>query len=297
MAKSKVEQINDAFMEILVKENAKKYSKYLKEINKQLIENVETLTASKVKSIISSVKLDIDDIVMLLMLQSAILIVIDKRIPRKKLDKSLLPLLAVVGMYSLKRPKRFVQKIVKIQKTISLQKVTKLSPNENKTRDIFKEWFKGNDKNIDRFRKMAIERTEISIVKSKRNKRMLRDFKRLRQEGKGIEDIKRSLTRKYNKRVNIERVLNTELHSQSVMVKHETNKISGAKYKTWKQRSRPSKRHTKFHEGVINKRIPIDSDFQANGLKAQYPGDDRLPASDVINCGCWLEYESVFGKH
>jgi len=285
MAKSKVDQINDAFIEILTKENSKQYVEYIKSINRELIANVDTLTPDKVKSIIKGAKFNIDDIALLFIIQNAILLVVSKKIPRKKMDKSLLPIVAVLGIYSLKRPKRFVKKLVKINKGIGL------NDTEKKVQELIQGFKRDNEIVLKSARKIARKQLDISQLKSKTSRRMVRDMNQMITEKKSIATIKKSLVRRYNKLSNVERMLDTELHAQSEFVRKEHSKAIGMTHKVWKTQGDSRVRETKFHKQVANKRVPIDSDFRASGLKAEYPGDTQLPPSDRIRCRCYLTYE------
>jgi hypothetical protein len=283
--KTKVDQINDAFIEVLSKNNSKQYEKYIREINRELINNVDSLTPDKVKSIIQGAKINIDDIALLFVMQNAILLIVSKKVPRKKLDKSLLPILVILGMYSLKRPKRFVEKLVKINKGIGL------NANEKKAQEIIQVFKQDNEKVLKDARKIARKQLDTSVLKSKTSKRMVRDLNEGVKEKKSIKQIKNELVRKYNKLSNVERTLDTELHAQSEFVRKEHSKALGLTHKTWKTQGDSRVRHTKFHDGVANKRIPIDSDFRAGGLRATHPGDAQLPPSDRIRCRCYLTFE------
>lgn len=285
MARNKVDQINDAFIEVLGKENSKQYEKYIREINQELIKNVDKLTPEKVKSIIKNAKINIDDIALLFVIQNAILIIVSKKIPRKKMDKSLLPIIAVLGIYSLKRPKRFVQKLVKINKGIGL------NDNEKKAQAIIRGFKQDNEKVLKDARRVARTQLDLSRLKSKTSKRMIRDMNELLKEKKSIKEIKNNLVRKYNKLSNVERALDTELHAQSEFVRKEHSKALGMTHKIWKTQQDSRVRETKFHTQVANKRVPIDSDFRAGGLRAEQPGDTQLPPSDRIRCRCYLIYE------
>lgn len=287
MAKSKIDQINDAFIEVLTKENATQYTKYIKEINKELIANIDNLTADKVKTIIKGAKINIDDIALLFMLQSAILLVINKKTPRKKLDKSLLPIIALVGLYSLRRPKRFVLKIVRINKGVGLNEA------EKKAKLLINEFKTDNAKVLKDARKIARQQLDTSRLKSKVSRRMVQDLNQGIKEKKSIKEIKNSLIRKYNKLSNVERTLDTELHAQSEYVRRVHSEALGYTHKIWRTQGDSRVRETKFHNGVANKRVPIDSDFRAGGLRAEQPGDTQLPPSDRIRCRCYLEYTRV----
>jgi len=282
---TKVEQINDAFIKILTEENAQQYSQYIKAINRELINNIEDLTASKVKSIIKNAKINIDDMVLLFTLQSAILLVLDKSKPKKSLDSSLLPLYALIGMYSLKRPERFVRRMVKITKG------NDLSARDKKAQAIIKGFKKDNTKVLKDARKIARNKLDTSILKSKKSKSMQKDLRNMIKEKKSIKEIKNSLVRKYNSLSNVERALDTELHAQSEEVRRIHNQALGYTHKTWKTQQDSRVRDTQFHNGVTNKRVPIDSDFRAGGLRAEQPGDTQLPPSDRIRCRCYLIYD------
>ena len=111
--KSKVDQINDAFIQVLSKRNAKKYSKYIKAINTEMINNIESLDSAKVKSIVQGQKFNIDDIALLFVIQNIILMIVGKRVSKK--DKiRFAPIIAILGIYSIKKPKKFVERIVKV---------------------------------------------------------------------------------------------------------------------------------------------------------------------------------------
>lgn len=282
--KSKVDQINDAFIEILNKENSKQYERYIKEIRRELVNNVDGLTQDKVKLIVKNAKIDINDIALLFVIQNAILLIVGKAKISKKNRKSLLPIIALMGMYSLKRPKTFVKKIVKINKGYGL------NANEKKARAIIQGFKQDNEKVLKDARRVARKQLDTSQLKSKTSKNMVKDLKKGIKEKKSIKQIKNQLIRKYNKLSNIERTLDTELHAQSEFVRKEHSKALGFTHKTWRTQGDSRVRHTAFHEGVSNKKVPIDSDFRAGGLRAEQPGDPQLPPSDRIRCRCYLIY-------
>lgn len=283
--KSKVDQINDAFIEILGKENSKQYETYIREINRELINNVNGLTPDKIKAIVKDAKINIDDIALLFVIQNAILLIVGKAKVSKKNKKSLAPIVAVLAMYSLKRPKTFVKKLVKINKGIGL------NANEKKAQDIIRGFKQDNEKILKDARRIARKQLDTSQLKSKTSRNMVRDLNKGISEKKSINQIKHELIRKYNKLSNVERTLDTELHAQSEFVRKEHSKALGYTHKIWRTQGDSRVRHTKFHEGVSNKRVPIDSDFRAGGLRAEQPGDTKLPPSDRIRCRCYLVFD------
>ena len=282
--KSKVDQINDAFIEILNKENSKQYVNYIKEIRTKLIDNVDDLTPEKVRSIVKGAKINIDDIALLFVIQNSILLISDKKKLSKKNKESLLPIIALMGMYSLKRPKTFVKKIVKINKGYGL------NANEKKAREIIQGFKQDNEKVLKDARRIARKQLDTSQLKSKTSKRMVQDLNKGIKQKKSIKQIKNQLIRKYNNLSNVERTLDTELHAQSEFVRKEHSKALGYTHKTWRTQGDSRVRHTDFHNGVANKKVPIDSDFRAGGLRAEQPGDPQLPPSDRIRCRCYLIY-------
>ena len=120
---------------------------------------------------------------------------------------------------------------------------------------------------------------------------MLKDFQKGIKEKKSIARIKRELVRKYNNLSNIERALDTELHRASETVRQAHSIALGYRHKTWKTQQDERVRDTCFHNEVANKRVPIESDFRACGMRAQRPGDERLPPNESIRCRCYLIYD------
>jgi hypothetical protein len=285
MARSKVDQINDAFIKVLTKENSKQYARYIRAINKEMIDNVDNLTPDKVKSIIKGAKINVDDIALLFIIQNAILLIVGKKIPRKKMDISILPIVAVLAMYSLKRPERFVAKLIKINKGVGL------NDNEKKARAIIKGFKIDNEKVLKDARKIARKQLDLSQLKSKTSRRMVRDMNEMVKEKMSIKDIKNNLVKKYNTLSNVERTLDTELHAQSEYVRKEHSKALGMTMKVWNTQLDSRVRDTKFHEQVKGKKVSIDKDFKIAGMVASQPGDTRLPPSERIRCRCFLTYE------
>lgn len=281
--KNKIDEINDAFIEILAKENAKGYEEYIKSINRELIENIESLDASKTKRIIKNAKINVDDIALLFMIQNAVLLIIGKRLTKKE-KTPLMPIIALIGLYSINNPKRFVSKVIHINKGRGLSK------REQQAYEIIQGFKRDNKKVLDSARKIARNQLDTSIIKSKVSRRMIKDLNKGIKEQKSIEQIKNSLVRRYNKLSNVERALDTELHAQSEFVRQEHSKALGYTHKEWRTQGDSRVRDTKFHTQVRNKRVPIESDFRAAGLRAEHPGDVSLPAKERIRCRCYTVY-------
>ena len=282
---SKIDQINDAFIKVLTEENATQYVKYIKQIRTEMINDIDKLDANRVKQIVKGAKINIDNIVLLFTLQSAILLVLDKSKPRKSLDTSLFPIIALIGMYSLKRPERFVRKVSK------LVQGKDLNERDKKAQGIIKQFKSDNAKVLQDARKIARNQLDRSILKSRTSKNMQKDLRNLIKEKKSIKEIKNTLVKKYNSLSNVERALDTELHAQSEYVRRVHSEAMGYTHKTWKTQQDSRVRKTHFHNGVVNQRVPIESDFRAGGLRAEQPGDTQLPPSERIRCRCYLIYD------
>jgi hypothetical protein len=281
-----IDAINDAFIKVLSKENASAFTSYIKAINKELIDNIDNLTPQKVKSIIDSHTPNITSVALLFTIQNAIIQIINA--PRQaKNNASILPVLAILGIYSLRNPTKFVERIVKINKTAPKN----LTGNQLKVKELLGDFKQTNAEVLANSRKQAIIDINKSIKKSKISKRMLRDYQQDLKDNKSLAHSKRKLQKKYNNKANIERALDTELHRASETIRQEHAIDLGYTHKTWKTQNDSKVRETCFHKAIKNKRVPIDSDFRACGMKAQRPSDDRLPPNESIRCRCYLIFD------
>lgn len=287
MAKSKrqlVEDINNAFIDVLEEENAQRYVNYIKRINREIIDNIETMTADKARRIIQSERINIDNIALIFAIQNAVLILIDQ--PSQKNNAQLAAISGILAMYSTNNPKRFAKQVIKIAKGTGLNNREKIA------RKAINQFARANATTIKKTQKLAIDNLNKSIDKSKVYKRMIKDFKANRKQfpDSPIEVTKSNLKRKYNGNTSIERALDTELHAQSEFIKKEHSKAIGYTHKIWKTQGDGRVRKTCFHNAIANKKVPIDSDFRACGMMASYAGDERLPANERIRCRCYIIY-------
>jgi hypothetical protein len=60
--------------------------------------------------------------------------------------------------------------------------------------------------------------------------------------------------------------------------------------KTWNTQRDGKVRKTTFHSNVDGKTVEIDSFFEVNDMKAQFPADSSLPDWERLNCRCYLLY-------
>ena len=70
-----------------------------------------------------------------------------------------------------------------------------------------------------------------------------------------------------------------------------TNKtLFNKSLKTWNTQRDGKVRQTAFHSNVDRQTVEIDSFFEVNGMKAQFPADTTLPDWERLNCRCYLLY-------
>jgi hypothetical protein len=120
-----------------------------------------------------------------------------------------------------------------------------------------------------------------------------------------------SYTKKRNKKMpsNLATIARTEVRSALSVVKHEYMTALVEKnpdldvQKVWIHRgsSRPGYHPRGHHEDLDGTQIPMDEDFEIitddnERYFCAYPHDDRLPAGEVINCGCEMKYIFVKRK-
>lgn len=289
------EQLNNAFIDIAAELGNEEYARYLRAIQRDLINEIDTVTSSRIKEIVMSHKINIKNSVLLFSILEAVTRILNGNLTRKE-KTAYTPIIALMGIYSVRRPKVFAKRVAELVTTSNAQlgKSYGVKSNMVNSKKILNEYFVRNEASISN----SIRKSENNIIRSNRRRlntltRSIRkDIAKMRDMNKSIKSITRTIKAKYGVDDNIvSRNLDTELHAQAETVKVEIAKGNGATHKTWKQDSRPNKRVTCFHKGVVNKRIPIDSDFRSCGLRANAPGDERLPAGERIYCKCYTVFD------
>ena len=285
-----IDKLNDVFITIAAQEKNEQYATYLKSINREIIANIDTLDSAKVKSIVMSKKFDIKDSVLLFAILNAITLILNNRKLTKKEKTNLAPVLAIIAIYSLNKPKQFANRIMTVNRTPS----TKLVGKELKLKKLLNQYYKENEKAITK----SIKQSEDDLVRSNRKyannttKRIRKDINKLLNQNKSLNTIEKSIKQKYAVKTSVvQRNLDTELHAQVETVKLEMSKQAGYTHKTWKTQGDSKVRKTGFHKKVSNQRVPIDSDFVAGGHRASRAGDPRLPAGERIRCRCYIIYD------
>lgn len=284
------EQLNNAFVDIAAELGNKEYARYLRAIQRDLINEIDTVTSGRIKEIVMSHKINVKDSVLLFSVLEAVTKILNGKLTRKE-KTAYTPIIALMGIYSVRRPKVFAKRVAEMVTKPSTQLKKGNMVNSKK---LLNEYFVRNEASISN----SIRKSENNIIRSNRRRlntltRSIRkDIAKMRDMNKSINSIAKTIKNKYKVDSNIvSRNLDTELHAQAETVKVEIAKSNGATHKTWKTQGDGRVRETCFHNKVTNKRIPIDSEFRACGLKANAPGSETLPVGERIRCRCYLIFD------
>jgi len=286
-----IENLTNAFSAVLVEREGSKVARYVKKINREIIDNIESITADRVKQLIEETPLKIGNATMMaLVLSSITQILEDQRMNRRK-KQAMQGIIAVSAMFNLKQATSYKKAETfarNIHSSISAPK-----GNVYKKASSQLNAFKSN--NADMYNKARVT-TERNIrqaqLVSKRSmsKAVLSEYQKMVEEGKPRESIRYHLQRRYNNEASVRRAVETESHNQIESTKRIQAEEIGYTHKTWFTQSDPKVRGTRFHKGVHGKKVPIDSEFRAGGQSANNPSDMKLKPKDRINCRCYLIY-------
>lgn len=278
-----IDEINDAFIEFLKEYRGRKYEQFFRNINRDLINNIETLTPEMVSTIIDRYEMDTEDIAIYSLILGAITTILEQQRLKQKQREALLPIIGVISIYSIRKPKRFVKKL---QKSISNPQ----SQNERKVQGLILIYKNQNKDVIERIKREQIKNIKRAqtISKIKQSREMLKEMERMTRDGLSLEKQRNILTRKYNNRKLINRAIDTEVHANIESGKHIQAEDDGFTEKMWKTQEDDKVRKTTWHNQVKNKWTPIKDDFSVGKLKATAPGDMSLPPGERINCRCYL---------
>ena len=289
------EQLNNAFLDIAAELGGKEYAKYLRSIQRDLINEIETVDANRIKQIVMSYQINVKNSVLLFSVLEAVTKILNGKLTRKE-KTAYTPIIALMGIYSVRKPKVFAKRVAELVTTPNtrLNKSFGVKSNMVNSKKLLNEYFVRNEASISN----SIRKSENNIIRSNRRRlntltRSIRkDIAKLRDMNKSVNSITKTIKAKYKVDDNIvSRNLDTELHAQAETVKEEIAKSNGATHKTWKTQGDGRVRDTHFHNSVTNKRIPIDSEFRAGGLKANAPGSESLPVGERIRCRCYLIFD------
>lgn len=280
------EQLQREFEDLVTEKEQRKYGKFVRENTAALIdkrpknkrEALKILSKNKIDTKTSTKMFTALNGVMTTMLNE------DTRESRKKLK----PLEGLMRVYSVRNPKSFAKEVY------SMTTGRGMSERNKRFRPLLLSYYDGFTENIESEAKQAeraMQRAEVEKVSS-----VFKDLEDLREQRIPIGQVKKQLIAKYGDPKRVKRALNTELHEQAERVKLEQSKFMGYTHKVWNTQKDERVRRTKFHNQVAGKVVPIDSNFRAAGLEADYPSDLGLPLSERINCRCFVTYQSKPSK-
>jgi len=182
------------------------------------------------------------------------------------------PIIALKSMYPVKAPKLFVNKMLKILNG------GKLNGKEKRALQLVRVYKKMNAKVLIKIQ-----------VELKKHRIASKSYIYADVKNGGLS--KKELVDKYGSKKRVNRALRTERHAEIESNKIMVAKEHGYTKKTWKTKGDSRVRKTTWHNGVANKTVDIGSDFKVAGMRASYPGDERLPIGERINCRCYLLLE------
>lgn len=270
MNKSEIDELNNAFIEIMGKDTTA-----TRKITKILISGQYSSIEQVIKDNDSNIARDARFYYLI-----SVLTVI---LSRRKMNENELvlyaPIIALTYMYSTKQPKLFVKKVNKLWIGKGLSK------REQQASALIKKLYKNSTATLKK-----IERGVMKL-RIKAKSEIYREIKK--DLGKmPTKDLREKLIKQYNSKSRVRAALKTELHAELEQGKLAHAESFGYKYKTWKTRSDNRVRDTEWHNAVKNMKIPIEKEFKARGMKAMFPGDVSLPIGERINCRCYLELSS-----
>ena len=295
-----IDAYNDEFIKAGIQFSKGDYVTFFKQFRVKLDALVLTkkkVTQKDILNIANSIKIQdrnfVRQVYMSLMI-SAIANIIENQKIDKEDKKSLTPVLIVLGLYDIKKPKLVVSKLNKVTTVFLKGGVDTLNATEKKVYYQTSAYYRTNHSTIKKLiitNRNSIKKTNLKI-KSNVSKEIIKSYKSLVKQRLTVPQIADKLQTKFGgvNTSRIERILDTELHTQAELTKNVHHLAMGYTHKKWKTSGDNRVRKTKFHNGVANKVVKIDKYFRAGGLKAMYAGDDRLPAGEKIRCRCETIY-------
>lgn len=276
------EKLQEEFEKLVAEKENKKYKDYISKVTKDLIEK-EPKNKKEAEDIARNYSVDTDVSVKMFNLLNGVtnkLLNDDTEMSRKKL-KPLDPLLRV---YNVNNPKTFAKEMYQITTN------KKASKRNKRFRPLLLSYYSGFTENIESEKQQAERALRRANVESQ--SAIFKELEKAREEKIPIRKLKKQLIKKYNDPKRVQRALNTELHEQAERVKLEQSKFLGFKYKKWNTQKDERVRRTRFHNQVSGKTVKIGEDFEAAGLKADFPGSLSLPVGERINCRCFVTYHN-----
>jgi len=261
----KIDKLNNGFLNIIERDTAP-----TRRINRAIIDGEDDI-----KKLVEEDQNNKRDATFYYMI--AVLSIIMSRSLSRKEKTSYAPIIILTKMYSTKNPELFAKKMNKIFVGRGL------SGREKTAKNVLNRFIKQGKKVIDKIQRKIID------IRIKARSEIFKDVERLK--GSTYKETKKELLKKYNSKSRVTRALRTEAHAELERGKLIQADEFGYTHKIWKTRNDSRVRKTAWHNAVTDKRVPIDSEFRAVGMRAQYPGDVRLPVGERIYCRCFLIME------
>lgn len=325
--KDKLEKLEDAVINLGVKNNKKELEKYFDDVVNVAGDYVEEgIKYDRKKLLQRLLSKNIPATSFLrqtynMFLLSGIKIVTNgTRLPSKE-QKMVEPLKVLVKRYPIDRPEVLARKIdmfaiAYINKTQvkglgidDVETAKYVNKYFNNHRDFIREELKTNRENLKKIHEQIKNNTSRDILKDMRkNINARKEEVIIGSDGKektvkrplSREEIRKNLKDKYGQQqeYRVDRIINTELHDLEENTTYNQHLLYGFTHKTWntqkdaRVRDGKQKGSRANHVAMHGKTIPIDSKFNVvGGGKGAYPGDPSLPPGQRINCRCYLTYE------
>lgn len=284
-----IENLNSAFLEVVDEREGSKVARYIKRINTQIVDNIESITAQEIRRIINESPLQVGNMVKMFMVMSGISIILKERRLSRQRRNQLNGIIAIAGLYGLSQVTSKNEAVTfakNVHNSISAPK----SNLNKKGASYVRSFLNSNETLYNNIKK----KTETNLRKSQElskipmSRNALKEYKEMIEDDVPIQKARYRLKRKYNANKVIMRAVETESNNQLETAKVEQGKDLGYTHKTWFTQNDDRVRDTKFHKSVHNKRVPINSNFRGGGQEGDHPGDLSLKPKDRINCRCYL---------
>ena len=162
--------------------------------------------------------------------------------------------------------------------------------------------YKANDKALNKIVKTFD--TDIkkmnTLITSDLSRSMIRDLRRFStSDGKPLtfEERNDKMRSKYsNASARVERIIATEVHAQTELVKQLDAQSRGYDVKQWINQRDSKVRQSHNSNSLLRQRPKVEEDFilinkqTGKTSKALYPGDVGLPVEERVNCRCFVKY-------
>ena len=275
-----LERLNAAFESEVAEVQRPKMRQFIQTINEEIIETMPR-SAREIRDIVRKHTIsNTFSIKMFTVLQGVTAVIMG----RPTLNSKVREIEALMKTYTVMRPKAFAKSVR------NMTTGRAMSGTQQRFRPILLSYYDGFTETIETVEQQTMRALHRTQVESK--SRMFRDIEELREQRIPLRRMKNILKERYLDDLRVDVAVETELHEQAERVKLEGSKFMGYTHKEWVTQGDERVRKTRFHQHVEGKIVPIDSDFRAGGLVADYPSDPRLPVGERIRCRCYVIYHN-----